>query len=35
MYAIYHVADAVVFAPEFTGGESRMTVQINGTIETQ
>lgn len=28
-------ADASIPAPEFAGGESRMTVQIDGTIETQ
>lgn len=29
------VADAAIPAPEFSGGESRMIVRINGTIETQ
>ena len=29
------MAEKVITAPEFTGGESRMTVQINGTIEAQ
>ncbi len=29
------MASASIPAPEFAGGESRMTVQINGTIETQ
>lgn len=29
------MAEAAVPAPEFAGGESRMTVQISGTIETQ
>lgn len=29
------VAGAAIPAPEFAGGESRMTVQISGTIETQ
>jgi predicted secreted protein len=29
------MAAAAIPAPEFAGGESRMTVQINGTIETQ
>lgn len=29
------MADAAIPAPEFASGESRMTVQINGTIETQ
>lgn len=28
-------AEAAIPMPEFAGGESRMTVQINGTIETQ
>lgn len=28
-------AEAAIPAPEFAGGDSRMTVQINGTIETQ
>jgi len=27
------VMDSAIPAPEFTGGESRMTIQINGTIE--
>lgn len=29
------MAEAAIPAPEFAGGESRMTVQINGTIETR
>ena len=29
------ISDTAVPAPEFAGGESRMTVRINGTIETQ
>lgn len=29
------VSEAAIPAPEFAGGESRMTVQISGTIETQ
>ena len=29
------MAETAVPAPEFAGGESRMTVQISGTIETQ
>lgn len=29
------MADAAISTPEFAGGESRMTVQIAGTIETQ
>jgi predicted secreted protein len=29
------MADSAIPAPEFAGGESRMTVQINGTIEIQ
>ena len=29
------MADAAIPAPEFAGGESRIAVQINGTIETQ
>lgn len=29
------MSDAAIPAPEFAGGESRMTVQINGTIEMQ
>lgn len=29
------MAESAIPAPEFAGGESRMTVQINGTIETQ
>lgn len=29
------MSDAAIPAPEFAGGESRMTVQINGTIELQ
>ncbi|MGO8754031.1 MAG: SIMPL domain-containing protein [Gallionellaceae bacterium] len=29
------IAEAAIPAPEFAGGESRMTVQISGTIETQ
>lgn len=29
------MADTAIPAPEFAGGESRMTMQINGTIETQ
>jgi len=29
------VADMAIPAPEFSGGESRMTVQISGTIEMQ
>jgi len=29
------MAATAIPAPEFAGGESRMTVQINGTIETQ
>ena len=29
------MADSAIPAPEFAGGESRMTIQISGTIETQ
>lgn len=29
------MAEGAIPAPEFSGGESRMTAQINGTIETQ
>ena len=29
------VMDSSIPAPEFAGGESRMTMQINGTIELQ
>ena len=29
------MAETAIPTPEFAGGESRMTVQINGTIETQ
>jgi predicted secreted protein len=29
------MSDAAIPSPEFSGGESRMTVQINGTIELQ
>jgi len=35
MYAIYRVADAVVFAPEFVGSENRMMVRINDTAGAQ
>lgn len=33
--AMMRGADAAIPAPEFAGGDSRLTVQINGTIEMQ